>query len=64
MGKIRTREIKTASFELMEKYNDKWKKTFDENKKVANELGVFKNKRSRNKVIGYLTRKVSRQKKK
>lgn len=63
MGKIRTKEIKAASFELMEKYPDKWKKTFDENKEIANKMNFFTNKKSRNKVIGYLTRKMARKKK-
>ena len=60
MGKIRTKEIKQASFELVRRYPDKWKANFEENKKPAKELKLFTNKKARNKIIGYLTRVVSR----
>ncbi|OYT58225.1 MAG: 30S ribosomal protein S17e [Candidatus Aenigmatarchaeota archaeon] len=63
MGKIRTKEIKNAALELIERYPGKWKKTFEENKKIANELNLFTEKKARNKVIGYLTRKLARSKK-
>ncbi|MCD6215975.1 MAG: 30S ribosomal protein S17e [Candidatus Aenigmarchaeota archaeon] len=59
MGRIKTKEIKDAALELLKKYPDKWKTSFDENKKIADELKIFSNKKTRNDVIGYLTRKIA-----
>lgn len=60
MGRIKTKEIKAAALELIKKYPDKWKTTFDENKKIANEMKIFDNKKTRNNVIGYVTRKMAK----
>jgi small subunit ribosomal protein S17e len=60
IGRIKTDDIKKASFELLEKYPDRFGKDFEENKKVLDELNIVEEKRARNKVAGYLTRILNR----
>lgn len=56
MGRIRTKNIKKAAVQLKEAYPDRFSKKFEENKAAINELNLFENKRTRNKVAGYVTR--------
>ncbi len=60
IGRIKTGDIKKATFELLERYPDKFGKDFEENKKILDELNIVEEKRARNKVAGYLTRILTR----
>ena len=60
MGRIRTHDIKKLSFELVERYNDRFTKDFKTNKEIINELKIAGSKRTRNKIAGYVTRIVNR----
>lgn len=57
MGRIRTKDIKNISRELVN-YNDKLTADFEENKLYVNSLKITGTKRMRNKLAGYLTRSV------
>ena len=61
MGRIKTTLIKRTAMELLEKHEDTFKKTFEENKKLVDELAKIKTKRLRNPISGYITRLVKKQ---
>jgi small subunit ribosomal protein S17e len=63
MGKIRTTMIKGLAGEFISKYPNKFTASFEENKQLLKELGVFPSKRNRNKVAGYIVRIIKRMKK-
>lgn len=52
--------IRRIAEELLAKYPDKFTDNFEANKKVLNEIAQFNTKYLRNKVAGYITRKVKR----
>lgn len=60
IGRIKTGDIKKATFELLERYPDKFSKDFEENKKILEELNLIEEKRMRNKIAGYLAHIISR----
>ncbi|MGA2677181.1 MAG: 30S ribosomal protein S17e [Methanobacterium sp.] len=59
MGNIRSSFIKRVSKELIENYQGKFTKDFDENKKLVEEFTTVSTKHLRNKIAGYVTRLVS-----
>lgn len=63
MGNIRTKDIKTASFKLMNAYPERFNTDFENNKQVVQELKITDKKIARNKVAGYITRVMGRQRK-
>jgi len=64
MGRIRTADIKTLAFDLVDAYPDKFNEDFENNKAVINELKTVesKTKKYRNKVAGYVVRAVMKRK--
>ena len=60
IGRIKTGDIKRASFELLERYPDRFGRDFEENKRILEELNLIEEKRTRNKVAGYLAHVISR----
>lgn len=56
MGRIKTAEIKKASFELVRSYPDKFSTDFGQNKEALATLNIAMDKSVRNKVVGYITR--------
>lgn len=58
MGRVKTQLVKRATLELFEKYEDKFKNNFDENKKIVEGLAEIHSKKLRNIVAGYATRLV------
>lgn len=56
IGNIRTKDIKTISFELVNSYPSRFSGDFEGNKKSVNELKVTDDKLLRNKIAGYITR--------
>jgi len=62
MGRIRTAFIKSVSKSLLEAHPDKFGTNFEENKKVLDELGIFDEKSTRNKVAGYIVSLVKKKK--
>ena len=55
MGKVRTEVVKRTARDLLSRYPDRFTMDFEENKRAVSELVVFKTKRLRNKVAGYIT---------
>ena len=53
MGRIRTTWIKNFARELVEKYPDRITKSFEDNKKLLNEINILEDKVIRNRVAGY-----------
>lgn len=60
MGRIRTKDIKNATFNLIEINRDKFSTDFEKNKEALNQLNVVRDKRVRNRVAGYVTRVMKR----
>jgi small subunit ribosomal protein S17e len=56
MGRIRTKDIKNAGNEMVEKGGDRFTIDFETNKKQVNNYGLKTSKRVRNKLAGYITR--------
>lgn len=55
MGRIKTQLIKRLTFELLEKYRERFSSDFEANKKVVGEL-LAASKKTRNAVAGYVSR--------
>lgn len=55
--------IKGLAKEFVNKYPDRFTASFEENKQLLKELGVFPSKRIRNQVAGYIVRIIKRIKK-
>lgn len=57
MGRIKTAEIKRASFNLVQAYPEGFTKNFEKNKAALTELKiVIESKHTRNQLAGYITR--------
>lgn len=56
MGRIKTKDIKNLTFELVEAYPERFTADFEKNKEILNGLHIVADKRVRNKVAGYVTR--------
>lgn len=62
MGNIRQTNIKRTAFSLIENYGDVFTKDFDTNKLLVTKYTTIESKIIRNRVAGYVTRKVARMK--
>ncbi len=60
MGTVKPAYIKVIARELLRKYPDAFTGDFDENKKRVMELTNITSKKVRNRVAGYITRRVNR----
>jgi small subunit ribosomal protein S17e len=60
MGRIRTKTVKRASRELIEKYYQKLTEDFHLNKKIIDSVAVVPTKRLRNKIAGFTTHMMKR----
>ncbi|MCL2549920.1 MAG: 30S ribosomal protein S17e [Methanimicrococcus sp.] len=60
MGNIRPSNIKTISFKLLNTYGDAFTEDFDQNKALVTKYTTIESKTIRNRVAGYVTRKVRR----
>jgi small subunit ribosomal protein S17e len=60
VGTVKPAYIKVIALELMKKYPDVFTESFDENKKLVAEYAKINSKTIRNRVAGYITRKVRR----
>jgi len=60
MGTVKPAYIKNVAMELLKKYPDVFTGSFEENKKLVQELTNIRSKTVRNRVAGYITRKVNR----
>ncbi len=60
MGTVKPAYIKNIAMELLKKYYDMFTNDFDQNKMLVQELTNIKSKRVRNRVAGYITRKINR----
>jgi small subunit ribosomal protein S17e len=56
LGKVKTEQIKHLGKELMVRFPDKFNSSFDENKRIVDEVTKGTTTRVRNKVAGYITR--------
>ena len=60
MGRVRTKTVKRASREVIEKYFYKLTEDFDVNKKILDSVAKISTKRLRNKIAGYTTHLMKR----
>jgi len=60
MGNIRPAYIKTIGEALIRKYGSEFSSSFEHNKRKVEELTTIKSKQIRNRVAGYITRKLGR----
>jgi small subunit ribosomal protein S17e len=56
---IKQSYIKTLGTELLAKQRDYFSGSFDENKQQLSKSAVIESKRVRNRVAGYITRKIN-----
>ena len=56
MGKIKTRQIKRVTKQLMKEHGSEFKKDFNENKELVRQFVNVKSKKLRNTIAGYVTR--------
>lgn len=62
MGRVRSLYIKRAARELLERYPDKFSTDFDKNCSALDELLKLESKSLRNRIAGYLTNLLKREK--
>jgi small subunit ribosomal protein S17e len=62
MGNIRQTNIKRIALRLIEHHADVFTKDFDTNKNLVTKYTTIESKIIRNRVAGYVTRKVARMK--
>merc|ERR1712151_219628 len=60
MGKIRTKTVKKAAKQIVEKYYDRLCLDFQVNKRVCDDVAEIPSKRMRNQIAGYVTRLMKR----
>jgi len=60
MGRVRTKTVKRAARQIVEKYYAKLNLDFQVNKKIAEEVALIPSKRMRNKVAGFTTHLMRR----
>jgi len=60
MGNVKPTYIKRLGMELLEKHQSKFKHDFEHNKKMVQELSDGDTKTLRNRVAGYITRKMKK----
>ena len=60
MGSIKPTYIKRIALELLEKHPDLFTIDFEENKKKVNEMTDMTSKTMRNRVAGYITRRMKK----
>ncbi|MDK2892155.1 30S ribosomal protein S17e [Methanohalophilus sp.] len=60
MGNIRPTNIKRIAFKLINEYGDSFTDDFDENKKLVEKFTTIESKVIRNRVAGYVSRKINR----
>jgi len=58
MGRIKTKAVKRITVELVENYFDEFTEDFDSNKEIVEKYTDIPSKKLRNKVVGYVTRRV------
>ena len=59
MGNIRQKGIKKITHRLITEYGDIFTKDFDENKHLVSKYTTIESKVIRNRVAGYVTRKMT-----
>lgn len=62
MGSVRSRYIKRAAREFIEKYPDKFTHDFTENTKAIDGIMKMESKTTRNRVAGYITTLMTQEK--
>ena len=62
MGNIRQTNIKRTTFRLLEEHGEVFTKDFETNKTLVTKYTTIESKVIRNRVAGYVTRKVARMK--
>jgi small subunit ribosomal protein S17e len=55
LGKVKTEQVKRLAKELIERYPEKFSKSFEENKKAVAVLTKGTTTRIRNQIAGYIT---------
>lgn len=56
MGRIKTKMIKAKTRDFLERYGDRFGNSFEENKKVLQEVAEVPSKKIRNAIAGYIVR--------
>lgn len=60
LGTIKPTYIKTIALDLLREYTDEFSGNFDTNKQLVTQFTDIKSKKIRNRVAGYITRRVNR----
>eukprot|EP00240_Pyramimonas_obovata_P011142 CAMPEP_0118931492 /NCGR_PEP_ID=MMETSP1169-20130426/7811_1 /TAXON_ID=36882 /ORGANISM="Pyramimonas obovata, Strain CCMP722" /LENGTH=144 /DNA_ID=CAMNT_0006873999 /DNA_START=78 /DNA_END=512 /DNA_ORIENTATION=+ len=60
MGRVRTKTVKKASRQIIEKYYSRLTLDFAINKRIAEEVAIIPSKRLRNKIAGFTTHLMKR----
>merc|ERR1711966_590660 len=60
MGRVRTKTVKKASRQIIEKYYSRLTLDFATNKRLAEEVAIIPSKRLRNKIAGFTTHLMKR----
>ncbi|NYT19612.1 MAG: 30S ribosomal protein S17e [Methanosarcinales archaeon] len=63
MGNIRQTHIKNIAFRLIDNHGDVFTTDFDQNKLLVSQYTTIESKVIRNRVAGYVTRKITHPKK-
>ena len=56
MGRIKTKQIKRVTMQLLKKHSEEFKEGFHDNKAVVSKFAEIPSKKLRNVISGYVTR--------
>ncbi|MBW2983132.1 30S ribosomal protein S17e [Candidatus Woesearchaeota archaeon] len=57
MGRIKTKQIKAKTRDFLESHPEHFSTDFEKNKEQLKEIALFRSKKMRNAVAGYMVRK-------
>merc|ERR1719186_1241688 len=60
MGRVRTKTVKRASRNIIEKYYSRLTMDFSTNKRICDDVAIIPSKRLRNKIAGFTTHLMKR----
>ncbi len=63
MGRIRTQQIKSAGEKMFQQNQEKFSTEFEENKEAVEEIADINSKKIRNKLAGFLVKRVKKEQK-
>ena len=60
MGRVKSIAVRTLGDELIKEFGEKFTTDFERNKKILEEVKTIKSKRTRNILVGYISKEMQK----